>query len=108
MVMVTVSKEVISIDEDRVDTPFAVVPSVNAILTSLGAVALILIAAILTASAGILTLMVPESKTSVLTIAPPEAVYEHTKELKLASGKGVMKEVLDTTTESFPLANVTP
>ena len=108
MVMVTDSEEDISIDEDRVATPFAVVPSVNAILTSLGAVALILIAAILTASAGILTLMVFGTKTSVLTIAPPEAVYEHTKELKLASGQGVMKEVLDTTTESFPLANVTP
>lgn len=54
------------------------------------------------------TFKLKEVRTETVVIAAPEAVYEHTKELKLASGKGVMKEVLDTTTESFPLANVTP
>ena len=74
MVMVTVSKEDISIDEVRAATASPEVSPVNAILTPSGAVALMLIAAILIASEGILTFMVPEAKTLLLTIAPPEAV----------------------------------
>ena len=74
MVMVTVPKEDISIDEVRVATAYPEVSPVNAILTPSGAVALMLMADILTASEGILTFMVPEAKTLLLTIAPPEAV----------------------------------
>ena len=110
MVMVTVppkAKEDMSMDEVRAATASPEAPPVNAILTPSGAVALMLIAAILIASEGILTFMVPEVKTLLLTIAPPEAVYEHTSELSVASGKRVVN-VCDTTTESLPLAKATP
>ena len=111
MVMVTVppeAKEDISIDEVKVVSPLPEASPVNAILTPSGAVAAMLIAAILIASEGILTFMVPEVKTLLLTTAPPEAVYAHTKEVSVASGKGVVNLAVDTTGESLPLAKATP
>ena len=54
------------------------------------------------------TFKLKEVRTETVVIAAPEGIYEHTSELSVASGKGVVNLVVDTTGESLPLARVTP
>lgn len=90
-------------EEVNGDNPTPETPLEKVIVTSLGAVAIMLI---LVAPSGTFTIIELEIEIVRLTIPPPEAVYAHSKEFNFASGKGVLK-FFDAIAESFPLPLVT-